>query len=120
MKHIFIFASLSIFGFSIINPQYASYIYIIWAASFVLMYLGWSLFYGIIMLVTMASYFYTDLTSPDNFYSSILPWFSGILALFIFFSLIFRYARIFGGNSQIDPTDGVSSGYSDNGGGDGL
>ena len=55
MKHIFIFASLSIFGFSIINPQYASYIYIIWAASFVLMYLGWSLFYGIIMLVTMAS-----------------------------------------------------------------
>jgi hypothetical protein len=70
------------------------------------------------MLLIMTSYFYIDFSSTDTFYSSILPWLSGITALFMFFSLIFKYARILGGNSQIDPTDGVSSGFSD-GGGDG-
>ena len=118
MRHIFIFASLSIFGLSIIKPQYISYIFVVWAVAFILMYLGWSFFYSIVMLITMTSYFYIDLSSTDIFYSSILPWLSGFAALFMFFSLIFKYARILGGNSQIDPTDGVSSGFSD-GGGDG-
>lgn len=118
MRHIFIFTSLSIFGLSIIKPQFSSYIYFVWAAAFILMYLGWSLFYSIVLLITMTSYFHIDLSSPDILYSSILPWLSGTTALFIFFSLIFKYTRILGGNSQIDPTDGVSSGFSD-GGGDG-
>lgn len=118
MRHMFIFASLSIWFLSAIKPQYGAFVYLMWLAAFTLMLLGWSLIFSIISLITTTSYFYHDLSSPSIFYSTILPWSAGISALILFFSLIFKYKQILGGNSRIDPTDGVSSGYSDGGSSD--
>jgi len=57
MRDIFIFASLSIWFISAINPQYGAFLYLMWLAAFTLMLLGWSLIFSIISLIATTGYF---------------------------------------------------------------
>lgn len=77
--------------------------YVVWFVSFILVLIGWSFFYSVVFMLFLASYNFISIESDSTFLSIVLPSIAGVLAFFIFTSLLMRYYKVLGGgNSAAD------------------
>jgi len=99
MRTIFTIAGIAISLILFFYKDIGWVAYIVWFASFILIFIGWSLFYSVVFMLFLTSYNFMSVESDSTFLSIVLPSIAGVLAFFIFTSLLMRYYKVLGGES---------------------
>ncbi len=113
MRTIFTIAGIAISLILFFYKDVGGAAYVVWFASFILIFIGWSLFYSVVFMLFLTSYNLMAIESDSMFLSVVLPSIAGVLAFFIFASLLMRYYKVLGGGSSAEDYSYLSDG-SDN------
>ena len=107
MNNIVILVSLSGLLFSLFKPLSGTLMLISWFVSCGFIYLFWSAKFALVSFVAAVSFYLTDLSHLNPFYSKLFPFICGLFSSYLFLALVSKLYK------ENPPRGGT--GYSDSG-----